>query len=42
MTSDVKSWSEKFYVILFLAVQLVIGRDGASQTRRLILLIAVG
>jgi hypothetical protein len=31
-----------FYVLIFLAVQLVIGTDGASQKRRLILLLSVG
>jgi hypothetical protein len=42
MTSDVKTWSEKFYVMTFLSVQRCLGRDGASQRRRLILLICVG
>src|SRR5207247_857986 len=42
MTSNVKSSSETCYVIIFLAAQLVIGRGGASQKRRLILLISVG
>jgi hypothetical protein len=42
MTSDVKSSSEICYVIIFIAAQLVIGSGGASQTRRLILRLAVG
>jgi hypothetical protein len=42
MTSDVKTWSEKFYAMTFLPVLRCIGRDGASQRRRLILLIFVG
>jgi hypothetical protein len=42
MISDVKSSSEFFYVIIFIAAQLVIGRGGVSQKRRLIRLISVG
>jgi hypothetical protein len=42
MTSAVKSLSEIFYVIIFIAAQMVIARGGASHTRRLILLISVG
>jgi hypothetical protein len=41
MTSEVKSWPRIFY-IFFLPFAFVIGRDGASKTRRLILLISVG
>jgi hypothetical protein len=40
MTSEVKSWSRIFYIV-FLPLAFVIGRDGASKTRRLILLLAV-
>jgi hypothetical protein len=42
MTSDVKSSLAIFYVIIFIAAQLVIGRGGASPKRRLILLLSVG
>ena len=34
MTADVKSWSDIFYGIICIAAQLVIGKGGASHTRR--------
>src|SRR5919108_6569189 len=40
MTSDVKSWPPIFY-IFFIPSTFAIGRDGASKTRRLILLLSV-
>jgi len=40
MTSDVKGWPPIFY-IFFIPSTFVIERDGASKTRRLILLISV-
>jgi hypothetical protein len=42
MTSDVKSAAKSFSVLIFRAVQLIIGRAGARPRRRLILLLSVG
>jgi hypothetical protein len=41
MTSEVKSWP-RIFDLFFLPFAVVIGRDGARKTRRLILRLAVG